>query len=98
MNIIELVQSLESDYGMDVSKWPVSDDRLEKLNRWYIEHPDEGGHLSDKTIKEIQKMLDSKAPKVDIYKIFGITKSSLEYNIRKGRLSDKKWRAWKWIM
>jgi len=39
-SVIETVQSIESDYGMNSRKWSNSDSRLKKLHKWWLDHPD----------------------------------------------------------
>jgi len=93
MYIISIVQSIESDYGMDPKNWPENDARLKESREWYLEHSDEQKrNLSYRDIQEIQNALDEQMQKKDICKIFGISNGALAHDIELGIFSDAKWK------
>lgn len=92
-SVIETVQSIENDYGMDCKLWPENDARLKKMREWYIKHSDEKKrNLPYREIWKIQKALDEQIPKKTICEIFEISKGKLAHDIELGKLSDAKWR------
>jgi len=93
MDVISTVQSIEGDYGMDSSNWPLDDIRLKKLHEWYIEHSDEKKrNLSYREIRKIQTALDEQVPKKTICEIFEISSGKLAHDIEREIFSDVKWR------
>jgi len=93
MYIISIVQSIESDYGMDPKNWPENDARLKELHDWYLNHSEkQKRNLPYTEIRKIQKALDEKIPKKTICEIFEISSGKLVNDIKRGIFSDVKWR------
>ena len=93
IDIISIVQSIESDYGMDPKNWPENDVRLKNLHEWYIKHSEEKKrNLPYTEIRKIQKALDEQIPKKKICEIFEISSGKLAHDIELGKLSDVKWK------
>jgi len=93
MYIISIVQSIESDYGMDPKNWPENDARLKELHDWYLNHSEKKkGNLPYTEIRKIQKALDEQIPKKTICEIFEISSGKLAHDIELGKLSDTKWK------
>jgi len=93
MYIISIVQSIESDYGMDPKNWPENDARLNESREWYLEHSDEQKrNLTYREIRKIQTALDEQIPKKTICEIFEISSGKLAHDIERGIFSDVKWR------
>ena len=91
--VINTVQAIEGDYGMNPNNWPENDDRLKQLREWYIEHSDEKKrNLPYTEIRKIQKALDEQIPKKTICEIFEISSGKLVNDIELGKLSDVKWK------
>ena len=93
-SVINTVQAIEGDYGMDSKLWPENDDRLKQLHEWYLNHSEEKKrNLPYREIRKIQKALDEQIPKKTICEIFEISIGKLAHDIELGKLSDVKWRT-----
>jgi len=92
-SVINTVQAIEADYGMDSKFWPENDPRLKELHDWYLNHSEEKKrNLPYTEIRKIQKALDEQIPKKKICEIFEISSGKLAHDIELGKLSDTKWK------
>ena len=92
-SVINKVQSIESDFGMDSNNWPLDDVRLKKLHEWDLNHSEEKKrNLPYTEIRKIQKALDEQIPKKKICEIFEISSGKLAHDIKLGKFSDTKWK------
>ena len=92
-SVINTVQAIEADYGMDPKNWPENDPRLKELHDWYLNHSEEKKrNLPYTEIRKIQKALDEQIPKKTICEIFEISSGKLAHDIELGKLSDTKWK------
>jgi len=92
-SVINMVQAIEADYGMNPNNWPENDDRLKQLHEWYLNHSEEKKrNLSYREIRKIQTALDEQVPKKTICEIFEISSGKLAHDIERGIFSDVKWK------
>ena len=92
-SVINKVQAIEADYGMNPKNWPENDPRLKELHDWYLKHSEKKkGNLPYRDILKIQKALDEQIPKKKICEIFEISSGKLAHDIELGKLSDEKWK------
>jgi len=92
-SVINMVQAIEADYGMNPNNWPENDDRLKQLHEWYLNHSEEKKrNLPYTEIRKIQKALDEQISKKTICEIFEISSGKLAHDIERGIFSDVKWK------